>query len=201
VDLHLQVVPGLGSLSTRGLAGGDLEDLGGEADGSLYTEILVLGTLDEIAADLLKVLDVPRGQGDPDLVRSRGRGGLELLVSLCDAGLLFFDIIGIPSYDHKVLQNCVLNRYELFCGELSSFTLVDQYRCGMRLETSNFLWFSSMSNDVDRLTNPHVDWHSFELIIEDEEHFWVHTQGKIECEEMILTANVLLKVLHSCDVD
>ena len=33
------------------LAGGDLEDLGGKADGALDTELLVLGTVDQVSRD------------------------------------------------------------------------------------------------------------------------------------------------------
>ena len=33
------------------LAGGDLEDLGGKADGALDTELLVLGTVDQVSGD------------------------------------------------------------------------------------------------------------------------------------------------------
>ena len=71
VDLHLEAVPGLGTLTARGLAGGDAENLGGETDGSLDTEVLVLGTLDKVRADLLEVLDVAGGQGDADAVNGR----------------------------------------------------------------------------------------------------------------------------------
>lgn len=80
VDLHLVAVPGLGTLTARGLAGGDAEDLGGETDGSLDTEVLVLSTLDEVSADLLEVLDVAGGQGDADAVDR----GLDLFL---DTGL------------------------------------------------------------------------------------------------------------------
>ena len=68
VDSHLVGVPGLGTLTARGLAGGDLEVLGGQADGTLDAELLVLGTVDELLADLLEGLDVARGEGDSDLV-------------------------------------------------------------------------------------------------------------------------------------
>lgn len=54
MDLHLEVVPGLGSFSARRLAGGDLEDLGGHADGALDAELLVFGTVDEVGADWRK---------------------------------------------------------------------------------------------------------------------------------------------------
>lgn len=48
MDAHLKGIPGLGTLTTRGLAGGVLEDLGREADGALDAEVLALGTLDEV---------------------------------------------------------------------------------------------------------------------------------------------------------
>jgi hypothetical protein len=51
VDSHLVAVPGLGTFTTRGLAGGDLQDLGGEADGALDAEVLGLGALDEVGGD------------------------------------------------------------------------------------------------------------------------------------------------------
>lgn len=68
VDAHLVAVPGLGTLTTRGLAGGDLEGLGGQTDGSLDAQVLALGALDQLGADLLEGLDLAGGQGDPDLV-------------------------------------------------------------------------------------------------------------------------------------
>lgn len=54
MDLHLEVVPGLGSLSARSLAGNDVKTLGGETNGSLDTEVLVLGAVDEISADYFR---------------------------------------------------------------------------------------------------------------------------------------------------
>ena len=36
---------------TYSLTGGDLEDLGGETDGALDTELLVLGTVDQVVRD------------------------------------------------------------------------------------------------------------------------------------------------------
>ena len=68
VDAHLVGVPGLGTLTARGLAGGDLQVLGGQTNGALNAELLVLGTVDELLADLLEGLDVARGEGDADLV-------------------------------------------------------------------------------------------------------------------------------------
>jgi hypothetical protein len=68
VDAHLEAVPGLGALTAGGLAGGDLEGLGGQADRALEAEVLALGALDDLGADLLEDLDLAGGQGDADLV-------------------------------------------------------------------------------------------------------------------------------------
>lgn len=68
MDSHLKGIPGLGTLTTRGLSGGNLEGLGWEADWALHTEILRLRALDELLADLLERLDLSAGQGDADLV-------------------------------------------------------------------------------------------------------------------------------------
>ena len=81
VDAHLEVVPGLGTLTTGRLAGGVGEDLGGETDGALDAELLVLGSVHQVGADLLEVLDVARGEGDADLVDLGGRGrSIDILV-------------------------------------------------------------------------------------------------------------------------
>lgn len=68
MDPHLEHVPRLGTLTVGGLAGGDLERLGGEADGALDAEVLGLGALEELGRDLLEGLDLAGGQGDADLV-------------------------------------------------------------------------------------------------------------------------------------
>jgi hypothetical protein len=52
VNAHLVCIPGLGSFSVRSLTGGDLELLGGETDGALNSELLGLGAVDELLADL-----------------------------------------------------------------------------------------------------------------------------------------------------
>jgi hypothetical protein len=68
VDAHLVLVPGLGTLTVGGLAGGDLEGLGRETDGALDLEGLGAGTVDELLADLLERGNLAGGQGDTDLV-------------------------------------------------------------------------------------------------------------------------------------
>lgn len=68
MDSHLEAIPGLGTFTTRSFTGGNLQGLGWETDWSLDTEILSLGTLDELTADLLEGLNLLGGEGDSDLV-------------------------------------------------------------------------------------------------------------------------------------
>ena len=82
MDAHLVHVPGLGTLTVGGLAGGDLERLGGEADGALDAEVLGLGALKELGGHLLEGLDLAGGEGDADLVDLLRR---MLASSLCSA--------------------------------------------------------------------------------------------------------------------
>lgn len=68
VNAHLEAVPGLGTLTARGLAGSDGQALGRQTDRALGAEVLVLGTVDDLGADLLEDLDLARRKGDADLV-------------------------------------------------------------------------------------------------------------------------------------
>ena len=68
VDPHLELVPGLTTLSARSFTGGDSQSLGRHPYWPLHLQLLVLGAADEVAADLLQRLDVPGGEGDPDPV-------------------------------------------------------------------------------------------------------------------------------------
>jgi hypothetical protein len=61
VDSHFESIPGLGTFTTGCLSGGDLQGLGRETDWALDTELLALGTLDELLADLLEGLDFAGG--------------------------------------------------------------------------------------------------------------------------------------------
>ena len=100
MDSHLKGVPGLGTLTTGGLAGGDLEVLGGEADGTLDTEVLRLCAVDELSADLLEGLDLARGEGDADLVDLGGIGLAGLLGVLerhFGDGLVLSRVVSPPS--------------------------------------------------------------------------------------------------------
>lgn len=78
VDSHLKSIPGLGTLSAGSLAGGDLQGAGWETDWALDAEILGLGTVDELGADLLKGGNVLGGERDADLV-----GLLLMLLEVC----------------------------------------------------------------------------------------------------------------------
>jgi hypothetical protein len=68
VDAHLELVPGLGTLTVGGLTGGDLEGLGGKTDGTLDLEGLGASTVDQLLADLLEGGNLAGGEGDADLV-------------------------------------------------------------------------------------------------------------------------------------
>ena len=68
VDSHLESVPGLGTLTVGGLAGLDLQGLGGKTDRALDVQRLGAGTVNELLADLLEGLDLAGGEGDTDLV-------------------------------------------------------------------------------------------------------------------------------------
>merc|ERR1712029_111947 len=48
VDSHLELVPGLGTLTARSLSSGDPEGLGGHPHWALHLELLVLGSPDQI---------------------------------------------------------------------------------------------------------------------------------------------------------
>jgi len=80
VDAHLVAVPGLGALTAGGLAGGDGQVTAGQADGALDAQVLALGAVDQLAADLLEGLDLAGGEGDADLVGC-GTGTASLVTS------------------------------------------------------------------------------------------------------------------------
>ena len=66
VNAHLESIPGLGTFTARGLPGGDAKSLSGHADRALDLKILLLSSTDEVAADLLEALNIPRGESDAD---------------------------------------------------------------------------------------------------------------------------------------
>jgi len=67
VDSHLEAIPGLRTFTTGCFSGGNLQGLGGEADWALDLEILGLGALNELLADLLEGSDLSAGESDSDL--------------------------------------------------------------------------------------------------------------------------------------
>merc|ERR1712048_718481 len=87
VDPHLELVPGLGTLTARSLPSGDPEGLGGHPHWTLHLELLVLGSPDQVLAHLFQRLHVPGGQGDPDPVDRRFLlNSLSILVCSHDFG-------------------------------------------------------------------------------------------------------------------
>ena len=50
MDSHLEVFPGVGTLSARGLAGGDAQDLGGHADRTRDLHLLAEGNALDLRA-------------------------------------------------------------------------------------------------------------------------------------------------------
>lgn len=68
MDSHLECIPSLRTFATWRLSGGDLKGLGRETDRSLYTEILRLGTVDELLAHLLERGNLAASKSDADLV-------------------------------------------------------------------------------------------------------------------------------------
>jgi hypothetical protein len=92
VDSHLESIPGLRSFTARGLSGGNLEGLGWQTDGALDTEVLGLGTLDELLADLLERGDLSAGQGDSDLVSFLRA---QMLVCWSNFAIMRVDVLGL----------------------------------------------------------------------------------------------------------
>ena len=51
VDAHLKAIKGFGTFTTGRFAGGDAENFSWETDGSLHTEVLLLGAVNQVRAD------------------------------------------------------------------------------------------------------------------------------------------------------
>jgi hypothetical protein len=68
VDLHLEHIPSLGTLTVRCLTSRNLQVLGWQTDWALDAQILALGSVDELGGDLLEGLDIARGKSDANLV-------------------------------------------------------------------------------------------------------------------------------------
>jgi len=68
VNSHLKAIPSLGSFTTRGLAGSNLQGFGWQADRALDAQILGLCAVDELLADLLEGLNIAGCEGNADLM-------------------------------------------------------------------------------------------------------------------------------------
>jgi len=110
VDAHLEAIPGLRTFTARGLAGGQTQVLGGHADRALNANGLGLGTVDEIGAHLLELLNLARGQGDAHLVHS----GISRLLNLLGGRVVL-----VPSDPPVLFSSVVLRLSEAgFCSLL-----------------------------------------------------------------------------------
>merc|ERR1712198_32661 len=78
VDTHLEPVPSFGTFTTGGLTRGDSQGLGRHSHGSLDLEGLLLGTLDQITADLFQTFHVSRGESDSDTMNGGFLGDARL---------------------------------------------------------------------------------------------------------------------------
>ena len=64
MDFHLEGIPSLTPLPTRCLPCGDFQTLGWDTDWTLDAQVLALGSLDELLADLFEALNLARCQGN-----------------------------------------------------------------------------------------------------------------------------------------
>lgn len=67
MDSHLEAIPGLRTFTAGGFTGGNFKDAGGETDGALDSEVLGLGTLDQVGGDCRISIAVPGGKGRTEL--------------------------------------------------------------------------------------------------------------------------------------
>jgi len=88
MDFKLIAIPSLRTFTTRSLTGSNLQNLGGETDGAFNTELLVLGSVNEIGGELFQVSDITAGERDPDFVnfctRHWSTGGVVFFFALSD---------------------------------------------------------------------------------------------------------------------
>lgn len=68
MDAHFVLVPRLGTLTTRGLASGDVQGLGRQTDRALDVKGLGASTLNQLLAHLLKRSNLARAESDADFV-------------------------------------------------------------------------------------------------------------------------------------
>lgn len=74
MDAHFESIPSIGTFSRGSLTGGDLQNLGGHANGSAHVELLVQGDLLQVRTHLLDVGHIARSQSNADSVNLGGRG-------------------------------------------------------------------------------------------------------------------------------
>merc|ERR1740117_650641 len=64
VDTHLEAIVGVGTITARGATGGHGEHLGGDANGTAGFVLQGAGTVDDLGAHMLEVLDFARAKSE-----------------------------------------------------------------------------------------------------------------------------------------
>ena len=80
---YLEAIPGFGTFSTRSLSGGDPQGLGWHSYWSLDLKIFLLGSLDQVIANLLQRLHSTWSQGDTDAMNGWFISNNSFLVFIC----------------------------------------------------------------------------------------------------------------------
>jgi len=71
VNSHFEAIPCFTTLTAGGLASGNFQDFGGQADWALNTKLLGLSSLNQFLADFLQGGDFAAREGNADLVDFR----------------------------------------------------------------------------------------------------------------------------------
>ena len=86
VDAHLEAIPGLGALTTRGLAGGDTQNLGGHAHWATHLQLLLSGSTDQVSTDWN-----PTARNESNLsIWNCNKTGIKLIFSTIQANKCLF---------------------------------------------------------------------------------------------------------------
>ena len=80
---YLEAIPCFGTFSTRSLSGGDPQGLGWHSYWSLDLKIFLLGSLDQVIANLLQRLHSSWSQGDTDAMNGWFISNNSFLVFIC----------------------------------------------------------------------------------------------------------------------
>ena len=126
VNLHLKLVKGFGTVTTRRLTGSDAKNLGGKANGTLYLELLIFGTLNKIRGNCKLHISMSlwskKKKSYPfpnswhcEKTRWYGCGGS------------YYAYICLESFDHLILPLSLLGLFLFFKARLFSSVLSLHY--------------------------------------------------------------------------